>query len=44
MSHNTVKKGALEIDPRENKRIRREGGGRKKVTDKNENLIDDLNV
>jgi hypothetical protein len=50
MSHNTVKKRSIEIDPRENKkdkrvenkRIRREGGGRKKVTDKNGDLIDDL--
>jgi hypothetical protein len=50
MSHNTVKKGAIEIAARENekdtgmenKRIRREGGGRKKLTDKNANLADDL--
>jgi hypothetical protein len=50
MSHNTVKKGAREIDAKENKkeervgnkRIRQEGGGRKKLTDKNANLIDDL--
>jgi hypothetical protein len=50
MSHNTVKKGAGEIDAGENKkdksaehkRIRREGGGRKKLTDKNKNLVNDL--
>jgi transposase len=50
MSHNTVKKGAIEIDAGENKkeggvenkRIRREGGGRKKLTDKNANLVNDL--
>lgn len=50
MSHNTVKKGATEIGTKrnkrntgtENKRIRREGGGRKKLTDKNADLADDL--
>jgi transposase len=50
MSHNTVKKGAREIDAVENKkerdvenkRIRREGGGRRKLTDKNANLVNDL--
>jgi hypothetical protein len=52
MFHNTVKKGVIEIAARENekdtgmenKRIRREGGGRKKLTDKNANLADDLNI
>jgi hypothetical protein len=47
ISHNTVKKEAIAIDARENKsvenkRIKREGGGRKKLTDKNADLVDDL--